>query len=61
MLMDACQTWHLDAAHKEYMGKSKVVFRDAGEEEILGMKRPKARVVAVEACCTGDTWQWRVG
>jgi len=61
MFMDACQTWHLDAAHIAYMGKSKVVFRDAGEEEILGMKPPKARLVAAEACCTGDTWQWRVG
>jgi hypothetical protein len=42
------------------MEKSKVVFQGAGEEEILGKKPQKARVVAVEACCTGDTWQWRV-
>jgi hypothetical protein len=24
------------------------------------MTPPKARVVAVEVCCKGDTWQWRV-
>lgn len=59
MLMGAYQTWHLDAVHIECMGRSKVVFRGGGEAEILRMKPPKGRAVAVEACCKDDTWPWQ--
>lgn len=59
MLMDAYQTWHLDAVHIKYMGRSRVVFPGEDEAEILSLKQQKGRAVAVEACCMDDTWPWQ--
>jgi hypothetical protein len=59
MLMDAYQTWHLDAVHIECMGRSMEVFPGGGEAEILWLKPQIGRAVAVEACCMDDTWPWQ--